>query len=90
MAEVYDGVFATMLSVFSNDELQYYITGEKDNWAHIIECNKIRKASFVDEPTSRYQWIDKLLSQENYEDKDNMVLDFLREDLLSSKLFSKH
>lgn len=88
MAEVYDGVFATMIPFFAKEELKYYITAEKEDIAYVIECHKIRRPGFTGVPTNRYEWIDKMLSAENDEDKDSLMLDFLREDLLNSKLFS--
>lgn len=90
MAEVYDGVYATMIPMFARDELQYYITCEKDEEASVIESMKYIKPDLTDEPDSRYEWIDKILSSDFNDEKDSLALDFLREDLLSSKLFSKN
>ena len=88
LAEVYDGVFATMIPVFATEEIKYYITAENDEEAAVIECNKISKEKLVSEPVNRYEWIDRILSADTDEEQDNMVLDFLREDLLCTKLFS--
>lgn len=87
MAEVYDGVFVTMIPVFSGEELKYYITAENDEDSSVIECSKIKRDKYTTAPVSRYDWIERILSAETDEEKDNLVLDFLREDLLNSKMF---
>lgn len=88
MAEVYDGVYATMIPAFATEELKFYLTAENDIINSVIECEKIIQDRFTSVPDSRYHWIDRILSAEDAEETDNLVLDFLREDLLNSKLFS--
>lgn len=88
MAEVYDGVFATTLPVFAKDELKYYITAESGENTSVIECSKMIIPEFKGSCEGRYRWIDSILSAESDEERDSLALDFLREDLLSRKLFS--
>lgn len=89
MAEVYPGVYATVLPVFTDEELLYYISSQNGTKASIIKCERTKRELMSDKTRGRYGWLDRILSQTSYEEKEKDLIEFLREDLLNSKLFSK-
>lgn len=89
MAEMYDGIYVTTLPIFYSDRLRYYVSYEKDDYSCILESRIISRTEEKEEGFSRYEHLNSILAAQSYEEKDEKILEFLKEDYVTGKLFNK-
>lgn len=93
MQEMYDGIYVTAFVLFFGEQLQYYITEEKqDGEDALTESGTIQKSDIVKNQTgsSRYNLINDIMIGEtlqDYDTVDKLLAEYHRKNYLCNKLF---
>lgn len=94
MQEMYDGIYVTAFVLFFGEQLQYYITEEKnDGEDALTESGTIQKSDIVknQSSTSKYNLINDIMIGEtlqDYDTVDKLLLEYHRKNYICNKLFA--
>lgn len=91
MQEAYGGVFFKDFILFFGENLQYYITEEKDGNTQVTESRTIQKSNHnMEEEDSRYRLLNDIVtakSLQEFHTMDDLLEEYYRRDFLNGRLF---
>lgn len=92
MKEAFGGVFFKEFILFFGEDLQYYITEERDGEEKLTESGTLQKSDQSDlEEGSRYRMINDIVisrSMEDFDTMDDLLEEYYRKEFLNERLFS--
>lgn len=91
MREVYGGVCFKEFILFFGENLQYYITEERDGEEQLTESGTLQKSDIRGvESDSRYHLVNDIMiskTLEDYDTMDNLLEEYYKKEFLNSRLF---
>lgn len=91
MKEVYDSVFFKEFILFFGENLQYYITEEKNGAEQLTESGNLQKSDIVgSEEDSRYHLINDIVISKTLQDFDTMddlLEEYYKKEFMNGRLF---
>lgn len=92
MQDVFGGVFFKAFVLFYGENLQYYITEEKDGEEQVTESGTLQRGDEMEGgEESRYRLIDDIVisgSLEDFDTMDDLLEEYYKKDFLNSRLFA--